>query len=90
VHGVPLHALGTSEQIKIAVQIAAALNRQIGWVPIDRAESLGRADRVAIGEVQRELNLQIILVYVDPDAEPAPGVTVMTNGEVMQARAAGE
>lgn len=90
VHGVPLHALGTSEQIKIAVQIAAALNRQIGWVPIDRAESLGRADRVAIGEVQRELGLQVIFVYVDPDAEPAPGTTVMRNGEAMQARAAGE
>jgi hypothetical protein len=79
--GIPLHQLGTSEQLRIAVLLAAAINPQTGFVLIDRAESLGSKDRLALAEAARELNLQLVLTYVDPEAQPAPGRLVMREGE---------
>lgn len=83
VSGVPLHQLGTSQQIRIGVLIAAALNPQAGFVLVDGAESMGKKDRAALAEVARERNLQLIMTYVDPEAVPAAGVTVMREGEAV-------
>jgi len=80
INGVPLHQLGTSEQIRIGVLIAAALNPRSGFVLVDGAESMGRKDRVALAAAAKELGLQLILTVVDPDAKPAEGVTVMRDG----------
>lgn len=80
IHGVPLHQLGTSQQIRVGVLIAAALNPRSGFVLVDGAESLGKKDRAALAEAAKELDLQLILTVVDPDAEPAAGVTVMADG----------
>ena len=83
INGVPLHQLGTSEQITVGVRVASALTPQCGFVLIDGAESLGRADRIALNEVARELDLQLILTIVDPDAVPAENVVVMAKGKVV-------
>jgi DNA repair exonuclease SbcCD ATPase subunit len=80
IHGTPLHQLGTSEQIKIGVVIAAALNPSVGFVLIDRAESLGRKDLVALGKIAQEMELQLIMTFVDADAKPGDGVVVMSGG----------
>ena len=82
--GIPLHQLGTSEQIRIAVLLAAAINPQTGFVLIDRAESLGSKDRLALAEAAKELNLQLVLTYVDPGAKPGPGQLVMRDGELVK------
>jgi hypothetical protein len=79
--GIPLHQLGTSEQLRIAVLLAAAINPQTGFVLIDRAESLGSKDRKALADAARELNLQLVLTYVDPLATPCAGRVVMSGGE---------
>jgi len=81
VEGVPLHALGTSQQIRAGVLVAAALNPHSAFVLVDGAESLGRADRIALADAAHELDLQLILTVVDPDAAPGPDVTVMHQGE---------
>jgi len=83
VKGIPLHQLGTSEQLRVGVAIAAALNPRAGFVLVDAAESLGRADRLALAQIAKELDLQLILTYVDPDAEPRDGVVVMRKGEAV-------
>jgi len=80
VDGVPLHALGTSQQIRAGVLVAAALNPHSAFVLVDGAESLGRADRIALADAAHELGLQLILTVVDPDASPGPDVTVMRQG----------
>jgi DNA repair exonuclease SbcCD ATPase subunit len=79
--GVPLHQLGTSEQLRTAIQLAAALNPSTGFVLVDRAESLGTADRAALASIAEELDLQLVLTFVDALATPAEGVVVMRNGE---------
>jgi hypothetical protein len=81
IHGVPLHQLGTSEQIRVGVAIAAALNPQTGFILVDGAESMGRGDRLALAEAAKEQGLQLIMSFVDPDAEPKDGVVVMSHGE---------
>lgn len=81
INDVPLHQLGTSEQIKVGVAIAEALSPRSGFVLVDGAESLGRGDRLALAEAAKERGLQLILTYVDPDAVPGPGVVVMAGGE---------
>ena len=84
IDGVPLHQLGTSQQIRVGVLIASALNPASGFVLVDGAESMGRNDRKALAEAAQELGLQLIMTYVDPDATPAPGVTVMRDGEAVE------
>jgi len=85
IEDVPLHLLGTSQQIKIGVAIARALSPHCNFVLIDRAESLGRADLKALAEMAKEQNFQIILTFVDAYAVPGPGVTVMENGHTVEA-----
>lgn len=80
IDGVPLHQLGTSEQIRIGVLIAAALNPRSGFVLVDRAESLGKNDRKALAQAAHEQGLQLLMTYVDESAKPGPGVTVMHEG----------
>ena len=84
VNGVPLHQLGTSQQIKIGVLIASRMNPDSAFILVDGAESMGRKDRVALAESAQELGLQLIMTVVDPDAKPAPGVTVMQDGEAIK------
>lgn len=81
IDGKPLHQEGTSNQIRIGILIAAALNPRTGFVLVDGAESLGRDDRIALAEVAREMDLQLIMTYVDLEAQPGEGVTVMREGE---------
>jgi DNA repair ATPase RecN len=83
IHGVPLHELGTSEQIRVGVVIASALNPLAGFVLVDQAESLGREGKKALAAVAHELGLQLIMTVVDPDAVPGPGVTVMRAGQAL-------
>lgn len=83
VNGVPLHQLGTSQQIKIGVLIASRMNPDSAFILVDGAESMGRKDRVALAESAQELGLQLIMTVVDPDAKPSPGVTVMQDGEAI-------
>jgi energy-coupling factor transporter ATP-binding protein EcfA2 len=79
--GVPLHQLGTSQQIRVGVRIAAALNPRAGFILVDGAESLGREDRRALAEEAHELGVQLIMTYVDPDATAEGGAVVMRGGE---------
>ncbi len=83
INGIPLHQLGTSEQIRIGVEIAAALNPTCGFLLIDQAESLGRGDWLAVREAAARLDVQVIATFVDPDAEPGPGRVVMRAGEAV-------
>lgn len=85
INGIPLHQLGTSQQIRVGVIIAAALNPRSAFVLVDGAESMGRSDRKALAEVAKELGLQLIMTIVDPDAEPSDGVTVMRDGVALSA-----
>lgn len=80
IQGIPLHQLGTSEQIRVGVQIAAALNPRSGFVLIDGAESLGRQDRITLAEEAKRLDLQLIMTYVDPDAAADSDAVVMFDG----------
>lgn len=81
IDGVPLHQLGTSKQIRLGVLIAQALNPRSAFVLVDGAESMGSADRKALADTAAELGLQLIMTFVDPDAVPSEGVTVMRDGE---------
>ncbi len=85
INGIPLHQLGTSEQIKVGVLIAAALNPKSGFVLVDGAESMGKKDRAALAEAAKDLDLQLIMTIVDDDALPAPGITVMREGAAVPA-----
>lgn len=78
--GIPLHQLGTSEQIRVAVCLAAALNPRTGFILIDRAESLGTNDRLALAQVAHEQGLQLIMSFVDAGATAGPGRVIMENG----------
>lgn len=82
IDGVPLHQLGTSQQIRIGVLIAAALNPRAGFVLVDGAESLGTGDRKALAEAAAEHGLQLIMTYVDPGARADEHTTVMEAGAV--------
>lgn len=82
VRGVPLHQLGTSEQIRIGVLVAAAVNPRSGFVLVDGAESMGSRDRRALAEAAKERGLTLIMTIVDDSAETlkkgsGKGVTVM-------------
>lgn len=81
-NGIPLHQLGTSEQIKVGVMLATALNPKTGFICIDRAESLGKSDRLALRDAAKEAGVQLILTTVDPDAVAGPGVVIMEGGHV--------
>jgi len=83
IDGIPLHQLGTSQQIRVGVLIAAALNPRSGFVLVDGAESLGRKDRVALAEAARELGLQVVLTLIDESAVPSEHVTVMKDGQAV-------
>jgi len=85
IHDVPLHQLGTSEQIRVGVQIAAALNTRTGFILVDGAESMGREDKLALARAAHELGLQLIMTFVDADAKPAEGNVVMRKGERVKA-----
>lgn len=85
INGIPLHQLGTSEQIRIGVEIAAALNPACGFVLVDQAESLGKADLVTLRDASATKGLQLIMTFVDADAEPGPGRLVMRGGERVSA-----
>jgi predicted nucleic acid-binding Zn-ribbon protein len=78
--GVPLHNLGTSEQIKVGVQVAARLNPGVGFVLVDGAESMGKKDLRALAEAAQAEGVHLIMTFVDADAEPQPGVIVMEDG----------
>jgi hypothetical protein len=80
IHETPLHLLGTSEQIRIGVSLIAAMNPRCPFLPVDQAESLGREDRIALAQTAKELGLKLIMSFVDADAVPGPGVTVMRDG----------
>ena len=83
-NGVPLYHLGTSKQIRYGVQIVAGLSKS-NFVCVDRAESLGTADRLELAEVVREKGYQLLMTVVNPEAEPGPGVTVMRDGKSVNA-----
>lgn len=83
INGVPIHQMGTAQRIKIGVIVAAALNPRSGFICVDGAESLGRTGMRALAEAADELGLQLIMTVVDPDAQPAPGVTVMDEGAAL-------
>jgi DNA repair exonuclease SbcCD ATPase subunit len=85
INGVPLHQLGTSQQIRIGVQVAAALNPHAGFVCVDGAESMGKADRLALRDEAGKLGIQLIMTFVDPEAAPGNGAIVMREGAVAQA-----
>jgi len=80
IKGVPLHQLGTSEQIRIAVAIASAMNPKLGFIPVDGCESLGRADRLALAEEAKKQGVQLFMTFVDPSAKPSENVIVMDGG----------
>lgn len=82
INDVPLHQLGTSEQIRVGVQIAAALNPHTGFVLVDGAESMGRDDLKALRQVAQDEDLQLIMTFVDPEAAPGNGRVVMAAGEM--------
>lgn len=85
-NGIPLHKLGTSQALSVAVAVAIRTNPQTGFLCIDRAESLGRKDWLAIREAAKREGVQVLATFVDPDAEPCDGVVVMRNGApVMEA-----
>lgn len=86
VRGVPLHQLGTAEQIRVGVVVAKAINPRAGFITVDRAESLGREGRRALAETAKEMGLQIIMTCVDPDAQPSDGVTVMRAGAAVASK----
>lgn len=79
-NGVPLHQLGTSQALSVAVSVAIRTNPQTGFLCIDRAESLGRKDWLAIREAAKREGVQVLATFVDPEAEPCDGVVVMRNG----------
>lgn len=83
INGVPIHQMGTAQRIKIGVVVAAALNPRSGFICVDGAESLGRTGMRALAEAADEMGLQLIMTVVDPDAQPAPGVTVMDEGAAL-------
>lgn len=80
-NGVPLHQLGTSQALRVAVAVAIRTNPQTGFLCIDRAESLGRKDWLAIREVAKREGVQVLATFVDSEAEPCDGVVVMRGGE---------
>lgn len=83
VDGKPLWVLGTSEQYVVGVKLGALLNRRLGFMPIDRGESIGRKELEAIYKACDELDVTAILTFVDADAVPGDGVTVMRDGEMV-------
>jgi hypothetical protein len=83
INGIPLHQLGTSQQIRVGVLIASRLNPASAFILVDGAESMGKKDRAELAKVAHELGLQLIMTIVDPDAVPAPGVTVMEAGAAL-------
>ncbi len=80
IHGIPLHRLGTSEQIRVGVQVAIALNPAAGFVCVDGAESLGREGLDELRRITEELGIQLWMSEVAE--EPAPDALVIRNGEI--------
>lgn len=90
INGVPLHQLGTSQQIRIGVMVAAAVNPQSGFVLVDGAESMGGKDRRALAEAAQSMGLQLIMTIVDDDPAllaqgSGPGLTVMDKFQKVEA-----
>lgn len=85
INGVPLHELGTSERMRIGVEVALALNQQAGFVTVDGFESVGRADRRAFYEICAERGIDIWTSEVDPDAVPGDGRVIIQDGQVVGA-----
>lgn len=83
IKGVPIHRLGTSEQIRLGVRVAVALNPQAGFVCVDGAESLGADGRRDLAEAAAEAGVQLWMSEVS--AHPDPGSIVMQAGEVVGA-----
>ncbi len=84
INGKPLHCLSNSEQIKVGVAIAATLAPACGFVLIDNGESLDPDNRQTLRQIADELNLQLILTLVDPDATPSESVTVIQKGQALE------
>lgn len=83
-NGLPLHQFGTSETIVLAVKLWAAMYPRAPFVPIDRAESLGKEDLAALAGVAAERGFRLIMTFVDAAAQPGPGVTVMEGGKAKE------
>jgi hypothetical protein len=83
-NGIPLHQLGTSEQIRVAVMVAAAINPHTGFMLIDGAESMGSKDKAELVRAAGELGICLVMTYVDPTAVPGEGRVVMRAGEVVR------
>ncbi len=80
VGGIPVHQMGTSAQIETGVNVGWALNGKCGFQCVDRAESLGRKDRLALVAAAKAKGLQLWMTIVDSDAEPGAGTIVMRAG----------
>lgn len=87
VGGIPLHQMGTAKRIEVGVVVASALNPRSGFMLIDRAESLGREGLLALKAAAKAVKVQLIMSWVDPDAEPGKDVTVMKDGAAVRAAA---
>jgi hypothetical protein len=83
INDVPIYALGTSEQMKVGVQVAAAINPNTAFILIDRAESLGSKDKAILAQEAERLGLQLILTVVDEKATPSDSVTIMSGGKAV-------
>lgn len=78
IHSVPIHRLGTSEQIRLGVKVAVALNQRAGFVCVDGAESLGAEGRQELAAAAQEHGVQLWMSEVTES--PAPGSIVMHDG----------
>lgn len=84
INGIPLNQLGTSEQIRTGVLVAAAINPNAGFVLVDGAESLGQDDLGELAKAAREHGLQLIMTTVDPHAETNDHTSVIQDGAVIE------
>lgn len=78
INGIPIHRLGTSEQIRLGVRVAVALNPQAGFVCVDGAESLGASGRKDLAAAAAEFGVQLWMSEVSET--PGPGSIVMRAG----------
>ena len=83
--GIPLDQIGTARQINVGVSVSAAIHKVPGFVFVDRAESLGKQGLGMFAQVVKERGLQALITFVDDDAVPGPGITVMDDGQVVKA-----
>jgi hypothetical protein len=80
VHGRPLWTLGTSEQYVVGVKLGALLNKRLGFMPIDRGESIGTKELENIYAAFEELDVTGVITFMDPAGTPSEHCTVMVDG----------